>query len=187
MKSYPLLFILTLLLCACNKYELKISQDPAFNLSQLRTFSIIPDPRGVERINGNSTDISPQEILETSKSTLFEKGYQEVKPHRDPDFFLALHFAETRPMSAVEINSYYRSPWGPSNSYLENMPNENGAVETWPKDTLVADIISQKERLLIWRGSIKLEPGKVTDEENAKKELEDRLAALFGQLPNVIR
>jgi hypothetical protein len=180
--------VLAAIITGCSSMEISYDFDPQANFAGLKTYQWIkepPIPTGDPRIDGNT--ILATRIHEAVDTGLAARGFRKVAS--DPDFLVAYHVSLDKRQSVQTLNSYYG--YGPGWGYGYGASYRPGfwagAPETYvyeyEEGTLILDIVSPKNKELMWRGSAQDEVHFSSTPEKDQTQLDEAVHRMLLKFP----
>lgn len=142
--SYLILLLSFLFLAHCSTISFKTDFDPDADFSDLKTFKIYKG----KAIPGDALQKNPllrKRIRRVIIDDLKRKGFTEDKDK--PDFQVVIHANVRDKMNVESWGGYgwYDPWWG-------TYGNKGVGVSYYEEGTLIVDIVSSKEKEMVWRG-----------------------------------
>ncbi|MDG2303218.1 MAG: DUF4136 domain-containing protein [Candidatus Binatia bacterium] len=150
LRSFATALAVLLTMAACSP-SITIQSDfnPEVDFSKLRSFAwlpIMPAPTGDRRADSS---ILAGRVRRATIADLKGKGFKEVLPTAQPDFYVAYQAAVDDKLSVRSTPTHYgyNGWWGPS------MMGTQTTVHQYELGTLIIDIVDRERDDLVWRGS----------------------------------
>ncbi len=170
MKTKVLLTVGTLMLfilTSCSSVTVKSDYDPSADFDQLKKFSMY-DGKTIPGDELNQHPLVKQRVENNIKLELERKGFQLVEDEKDADFIVVPH-AGIKDKTQITSRSgvgygygWYDPWWGPYGGGVD--------VNQYEESTLVIDIVSTKNKHMVWRG---MGTGIVKDYSNPEDQNEN--------------
>jgi hypothetical protein len=169
MRNTISLFAL-LLLAGCSPITVHHDYDPNEDFSTLRRWAFASSPTPATGSNSQVSGLTYDRIRRAIEDQLTLKGYQKLDSN--PDFLVRTHAGAGQ---KLEVEPGYGYGWGYGNQ-----------VQAVDEGTLVIDILSVKEKRLVWRGtgSGALDPNLDPEQRDARiRETVQKILADFPPKP----
>jgi hypothetical protein len=180
------LVVLLVLVAACASIRVSTDYNPAYDFTQLKTYSWMDTgtaPSSDARINN---DIVVARVRSAIEKVLAAKGYTQVEG-ASADFQVSWLGAINKKLRIDTIDHFY-SPYG--YGALARDPYWRGGMRTttaseYEEGTLIIDILDPVQHKLIWRsiGTDRLEGS--TDPAKANRNMDEAVTAIMRDFPPV--
>jgi hypothetical protein len=147
---------LALLAVSCApRLQVQTDYSPQADFTKLRTYAWLPRAQpasGDPRVDSGLVEGRVRRAVNTA---LAAKGFHEVAPSSEPDFYVAYQAAIENKINVRSTPTYYgyRGWWGRGFGPPVGMVGSSTTVHQYDLGTLVIDVIDRERDDLIWRGS----------------------------------
>jgi hypothetical protein len=172
------------LVAGCGGSGLKVSYDydPQADFARLRTWNWVAEeqrPTGDARVDDPLVD---RRIRSAIQDELQRRGYERTADN--PDMLIAYHAAIDDKIDITEVNNYY------GYSYYTGYPHgwkgteyTYDAKHEWNEGTLVIDVLSTREKMLVWRANAHAEVHLDADVSERDKRIREAVASMLDSFP----
>ena len=185
MKNCILAFLLLFVCAACSTISVDTDFNPAYDFTQLRTYSWVDDGKVSSSDTRINNDLIIDRVRSAVESNLAARGFVKASG-QTADFQVSWHGAIEKKLQVETIDHFY-SPYGYGSLYRDPF-RAGSSVRTstareYEVGTLIVDILDPVEHKLIWRGSGSKRVSGESDPEKITKKINEAVGAILKDFP----
>jgi len=161
--SRTLLFMAGLAIVGCSSSpEVTRDYDPTTNFKAMKTWAWVPEAPQAD--GGGVSSLSHERLRSAIEQEFTHRGYMRVEP-KSADFWVQYHALLAQ---WIELDPY---------SY------DSGEVHRYKEGTIVVDVITPKDRRLVWRGTAQGAVEKDLTPDERQKRIREVVSEILEEFP----
>ena len=177
--------VLVMLLTGCASTEVSTDHDTAFNFSNLKTYTWLPNPQeyfGNSRIDKAVLEARIQKAVD---SELAAKKYVKITSGT-PDFHVRYHAITGKDMQIKNVSdpgSGMSGDWNDQRLGFYRKGGGKSATYSWDKGTLLLDMVNPENKKIIWIGTAAAKIGLQDSTEKKVERINRAVSKLLADFP----
>lgn len=177
------IIFVSVLSAGCASQNVNTDYDKSYNFKSLKSFAWLKSPQEDLKAMPKVSELNHKRIREAIERTLINRGYTKSVGN-SKDFYVNYHTSLTRRIDPSPVNAYYGvgrhfgrgsvgiTFGGPIASHSE-----------YEEETLIIDIVSGRDKKLVWRGDSSHQIDRSQTPEQRTKEVNEVVAEILSAYP----